>query len=119
MVCNSYLPRSPRSAIGNFGKIPDFSGSRRRSKRATPKGNGIELGMGNTKSAKEGTQKAQTYQWFSLRFLCSFLCAFCVPPHHPLDLMPLSLKRGVKLITKLARQNSPCNNFFTMTQLPN
>ena len=37
MVCNSYLPRSPRSAIGKFGKVPDFSGIRRRSKRATPK----------------------------------------------------------------------------------
>jgi hypothetical protein len=36
MVCNSYLPRSPRSAIGKFGKILDFSWNRRRSKRATP-----------------------------------------------------------------------------------
>src|SRR5262245_26554045 len=36
MVCNSYLPRSPRSAIGKFGKVPDFSGIRRRSKRAAP-----------------------------------------------------------------------------------
>jgi hypothetical protein len=38
MVHNSYLPWSPRSAIGKFGKIPDFSGNRRRSKRAAPNG---------------------------------------------------------------------------------
>jgi hypothetical protein len=42
MVHNSYLPWSPRSAIGKFGKIPDFSGNRRRSKRAAPKGILIE-----------------------------------------------------------------------------
>jgi hypothetical protein len=36
MVCNSYLPRSPRSAIRKFSKIADFLKIRRRSKRATP-----------------------------------------------------------------------------------
>jgi hypothetical protein len=36
MVRNSYLPRSPRSKISKFDKIPDFSGNRRRSKRAAP-----------------------------------------------------------------------------------
>jgi len=36
MVCNLYLTRRPRSAIGKFGKIPDFLRKRRRSKRAAP-----------------------------------------------------------------------------------
>src|SRR5215475_13743626 len=40
--------------------------------------------LGNTKSAKEGTQKAQTYQWFSLCFLCWF-SAFCVPHAYALQ----------------------------------
>src|SRR5262249_1155513 len=48
MVCNSYLPRSPRSAISKFGKIPDFSGNRRRSKGAAPKGIVLPRGQNDT-----------------------------------------------------------------------
>jgi hypothetical protein len=38
----------------------------------------VSWGFGNTKSAKP-TQKAQRKSSVGLRFLCFFLCAFCVP----------------------------------------
>src|SRR5262249_8657674 len=53
MLCNSYLPRRPRSAIGKFGKIPDFLRIRRRSKRATPK---AELERGDYLKAQTLTE---------------------------------------------------------------